>query len=129
MWGIDNLDEAYKSKMIKSSIMDMWLLSRCKTLFYQGNSSFSRISHLLHSNKNACHDWESLKTFVFLLLLSTYGYGETFIESEITYLAQSFKNIYLFPLCIKDNLRKLPDNVGRFFKIPFLKERKFTAHY
>ena len=60
MWGIDNLDEAYKSKMIRSSIMDMWLLSRCKTLFYQGNSSFSRISHLLHSNKNACHDWEKV---------------------------------------------------------------------
>ena len=60
MWGIDNLDEAYKSKMIKSSIMDMWLLSRCKTLFYQGNSSFSRISHLLHSNKNLCYDWEKV---------------------------------------------------------------------
>ena len=40
-----------------------------------------------------------------------YGYGETFIESEITYLAQSFKKIYLFPLCKKDHLRKLPDNV------------------
>ena len=30
-----------------------------------------------------------------------YGYGETFIESEINYLAQSFNKIYLFPLCKK----------------------------
>ena len=53
-----------------------------------------------------------------------YGYGETFIESEITYLAQSFKKIYLFPLCKKDHLRKLPDNVEVVFFKPVSKRKK-----
>ena len=60
MWGIDNSDENYKTAMLKESIVDMWMLSKCKILFYQGNSSFSRISKLLHSNKSNCYDWEKL---------------------------------------------------------------------
>ena len=58
MWGIDNSDEKYKTNMLEESIVDMWMLSKCKILFYQGNSSFSRISRLLHSDNKKCYDWE-----------------------------------------------------------------------
>lgn len=60
MWGIDNNDDNYKAKMLKESIYDMWLLSKCKTLFYQGNSSFSLFSKLLHPFKENCHDWQEV---------------------------------------------------------------------
>ena len=56
-----------------------------------------------------------------------YGYGETFIESEINYLAQSFNNIYLFPLHINDNLRNLPDNVEIVFLKPVTKRKKIYS--
>ena len=58
MWGLDNLDEDYNERMLKDSIMDMWLLSKCKFLLYQGSSSFSGVSKLLHTNPNNCNDWE-----------------------------------------------------------------------
>ena len=58
MWGLDNFDEDYNERMLKDSIMDMWLLSKCEFLLYQGSSSFSSISKLLHSNPNKCYDWE-----------------------------------------------------------------------
>ena len=41
MWGLDNNDDiTHKVKMLKESIYDMWLLSKCKTLFFQGNFFF-----------------------------------------------------------------------------------------
>lgn len=58
MWGLDNNDDNYKAKMLKDSVYDMWLLSKCKTLFYQGNSSFSLFSKLLHPIKENCYDWQ-----------------------------------------------------------------------
>ena len=58
MWGLDNSDEEYNTQMLKDSIMDMWLLSKCEFLLFQGSSSFSRISRLLHANKSNCYDWE-----------------------------------------------------------------------
>lgn len=42
-------------KMFEESIEDMWLLAACKTLFYQGNSSFSVFSSIISSNH--CEDW------------------------------------------------------------------------
>ena len=56
-----------------------------------------------------------------------YGYGETFIESEINYLAQSFNKIYLFPLHKKDHLRNLPDNVEIVFLKPVSKRKKIYS--
>lgn len=60
MWGLDNNDDNYKVKMLKDSVYDMWLLSKCETLFYQGNSSFSQFSKLLHHSKKNCYDWQKL---------------------------------------------------------------------
>ena len=60
MWGLDNNDDSYKEKMFKESIYDMWLLSKCKTLFFQGNSSFSQFSRILHSTPNDCYDWQKM---------------------------------------------------------------------
>ena len=60
MWGLDNNDDNYKVKMLKESIYDMWLLSKCKTLFFQGNSSFSQFSKILHSAPQDCYDWQKI---------------------------------------------------------------------
>ena len=55
-----NSENKGKEKLImfEQSIMDMWLLSRCEYLLYQGNSSFSQISRILHSNSSKCVDWQ-----------------------------------------------------------------------
>tara|TARA_B100001564_G_C20669277_1_gene685264 strand:- start:151 stop:1155 length:1005 start_codon:yes stop_codon:yes gene_type:complete len=60
MWGLDNNDDNYKEKILKESIYDMWLLSKCKTLFFQGNSSFSQFSKILHSTPQDCYDWQKM---------------------------------------------------------------------
>lgn len=44
-------------KILKESIMDMWLLSKCEYLYYQGNSSFSGISRILHKDPVKCFNW------------------------------------------------------------------------
>lgn len=48
-----------KKQMLEDSILDMWLLSRCEYLFYQGNSSFSRISKILHKDEAKSFDWQA----------------------------------------------------------------------
>jgi hypothetical protein len=49
-----------KRRQLLESIIDMWLLSNCGLLLYQGNSSFSRIANLMHSNyNNNAIDWMS----------------------------------------------------------------------
>jgi len=58
MWGIDHDDEEYNRSMFKDSIIDMWLLSKCEYLLYQGNSSFSVISKHLHKNQERVYDWQ-----------------------------------------------------------------------
>ena len=59
-WGIDNSNEEFKKENLRTSIFDMWILSKCKTLFYQGNSSFSVFSKLIHNNKQNCIDWQTV---------------------------------------------------------------------
>ena len=41
----------------ESSLFDMWALSMCKVLIYQGNSSFSGFSHYLRGGKGLSIDW------------------------------------------------------------------------
>ena len=43
--------------ILKESIMDMFLLGKCEYLYYQGNSSFSAISGMLHKEPSKCFDW------------------------------------------------------------------------
>lgn len=50
-----NDDTSYE--MFKQSVVDMWLLSKCQYLFWQGNSSFSLISKYLHNDKRKVFDW------------------------------------------------------------------------
>lgn len=50
-------NEEISFELFQQSIIDMWLLSRCDYLFYQGNSSFSLISSYLHQDKNKTFDW------------------------------------------------------------------------
>lgn len=44
----------------RESVLDMWLLSRCAYLLYQGNSSFSRIASYLHHSPDQVRDWFEL---------------------------------------------------------------------
>ena len=54
-WAKKN-DQFDKAELIlKESIIDMWLLSKCKYLLYMGNSSYSKISVTLHNS--TCVDW------------------------------------------------------------------------
>jgi hypothetical protein len=47
-----------KRKLLQVSIIDMWLLSSCGLLLYQGNSSFSRISKCLKQEDS--FNWQKL---------------------------------------------------------------------
>lgn len=56
-WGMRNNNARAAMDMLESSIVDMYALSRCDYLFYQGNSSFSRISAMLHPDQDNVFDW------------------------------------------------------------------------
>ncbi len=54
-WAKKN-DQFDKAEIIlKESIIDIWLLSKCRYLLYMGNSSFSKIAVTLHNS--TCIDW------------------------------------------------------------------------
>lgn len=57
MWGMDNKNDTYKSEMLRFSIIDMWLLSKCKFLIFQSNSSFSLFSKYLMSENQNSYGW------------------------------------------------------------------------
>lgn len=59
-WALYNNEEELKYTLFEESVMEMFLLSRCNYLFYQGNSTFSNISKVYHKNKNNCYDWLKL---------------------------------------------------------------------
>lgn len=44
--------------VLRQSLLDMWLLSHCEYLLYQGNSTFSLISKYMHKNQNHVFDWQ-----------------------------------------------------------------------
>lgn len=45
------------ARVMEESILDMWLLSKCDVLMYQGNSSFSKISKALRTDSQKSIDW------------------------------------------------------------------------
>lgn len=59
---IQSGDYSGVESMYRASVADMWILSRCETLLYQGNSSFSLFSKYLHHDQHACIDWQTLAT-------------------------------------------------------------------
>lgn len=46
-----------KKQMFEEALADMWILSMCKYLFWQGNSSFSLMSCVLKKDKENIFDW------------------------------------------------------------------------
>ncbi len=46
-----------KATMFEEALADMWILSMCHELYWQGNSSFSQISTILKADKKNIHDW------------------------------------------------------------------------
>lgn len=59
-WAEGNADKLLKEKMFEECLADMWLLSMCKYLFWQGNSSFSYISKHLKKDKSTTRNWMGL---------------------------------------------------------------------
>ena len=55
-----NQDHVLALALFEESIIDMWSLRACTTLFYQGNSSFSLMSHYLRHDKSKSHNWLEL---------------------------------------------------------------------
>lgn len=54
------LDYETKRRMAIECIMDMWLLSKCKVLYWQGNSSFSYISKYIKDDPKSTINWMSI---------------------------------------------------------------------
>lgn len=61
IWASLQDDDSLKIRMFEDCVMDMWLLSKCKLLYWQGNSSFSLISKLLLNDNSRCMNWLRLK--------------------------------------------------------------------
>ncbi len=49
----------YPEQMLEESIIDLWLLSQCDYLWYQGNSTYSIIARSLHGHPSKQWDWNS----------------------------------------------------------------------
>ena len=58
-FGMKHNDISFAHQAMEASVMDMWLLSRCDYLFYQENSTFSKVSQIYHRNPQRCFDWQS----------------------------------------------------------------------
>lgn len=58
--GINKNDESFKKQVLVDSVMDIWILSKCEKLLFQGNSSFSIFSSLIHKKSDNCYDWLKL---------------------------------------------------------------------
>lgn len=58
-WAIKHTSKEIKEQMFYESLMDMWLLSMTKTLFWQGNSSFSYISKIIKNDSKNTRNWMS----------------------------------------------------------------------
>ena len=62
-WSVRNKDHTKAVELLESSIIDMYLLSTCEYLLFQGNSSFSRIAALMHGNPGKAMDWNAHRKF------------------------------------------------------------------
>lgn len=54
---LDSDDPTFKIRLFEESLADMWILSMCKMLVWQGNSSFSYISQILKTDKENIINW------------------------------------------------------------------------
>lgn len=59
-WALEHDIPNIKEQMFEESLADMWILSMCKMLFWQGNSSFSMISSVLKKDKENVVNWLKL---------------------------------------------------------------------
>ncbi|MEO1451332.1 MAG: hypothetical protein AAFV07_17505 [Bacteroidota bacterium] len=60
-WSHLNESADTAERVFRESILDMWLLGMTDYLFYQGNSSFSRISRCLMKHPGQNEDWNLLR--------------------------------------------------------------------
>ncbi|NQY68380.1 MAG: hypothetical protein HRT72_11755, partial [Flavobacteriales bacterium] len=59
-WAINDDSKTHLlRKIFEESIDDLWMLSMCDQLFYQGNSTFSQLAALL--SKGVCLDWQKFE--------------------------------------------------------------------
>lgn len=59
-WALEQNIPNIKERMFEESLADMWILSMCKHLFWQGNSSFSLMSSILKNDKENVQNWLKL---------------------------------------------------------------------
>lgn len=59
-YSVQTGDYRHLDQSTLESIIDLWSLSRCKFLFYQGNSSFSLISNAMRSKDSESSNWLDL---------------------------------------------------------------------
>ncbi|MDE6418733.1 MAG: hypothetical protein K2K49_05950 [Duncaniella sp.] len=60
-WALQQCDNGeIKEKMFREALADMWVLSMCDRLLWQGNSSFSLMSAHLKKDKKNVKDWLKL---------------------------------------------------------------------
>ena len=60
-WALYNNKDDQKYMLYEECVIEMYLLSKCNYLYYQGNSTFSSISNVHHNNKNNCYNWLKLQ--------------------------------------------------------------------
>ncbi len=58
-WAMYNNEQDVLLNMFKDSAADMYLLSKCSELLFQGNSTFSRISHIVRNGVQSI-DWQTI---------------------------------------------------------------------
>ena len=56
-WALDHPECNISARMFEDSLADMWILSMCKFLYWQGNSSFSMVSKLIKNDSSTTIDW------------------------------------------------------------------------
>lgn len=59
-WALYSKEEDLKYVLFEESIIELFLLSKCQYLYYQGNSTFSIISKTYHTIKTNTYDWLKL---------------------------------------------------------------------
>lgn len=58
-WALYNKAEELKYRIYEDSLLEMMLLSKVKYLYYQSNSTFSKVSKAYSQNPVNCYDWQS----------------------------------------------------------------------
>ncbi|TAL60414.1 MAG: hypothetical protein EPN85_07285 [Bacteroidetes bacterium] len=58
LWAKYNDQLQHGERILEESIVDMWLLSKCEYLLFQGNSTFSILSSFMHPNRSKSIDWD-----------------------------------------------------------------------